>query len=79
MTTPLGDLLSRKNYEEPPEIKLIKEFVQSAIGVIPRVKITPETYILTLPSAAGAGALRAHLFKLQQELGGNKRILIRIG
>jgi hypothetical protein len=79
MATPLGDLLSRRNYEEPPEIKLIKDFVQSAVGITPRVKITPETYVLSLPSAAAAGALRAHLFKLQQELGGNKRILIRIG
>lgn len=79
MAQQLGDLLKDKSYGEPPEIKLIKDFVQTEIGLIPQVKITENAYLITVPYAAAAGILRASLFKLQKELGDEKRLLIRIG
>lgn len=79
MTQQIGDLLNLKNYGEPPEIRQIKEFVKQEIGLTPKVSITTETYIVRVPSAAAAGALRSSLFKLQKQLGTKKRVLIRIG
>lgn len=75
----LGDLLAGKNYREPPEIRQIKDFVQSEIGLTPRVTINTESYIIQVPSAAAAGTLRSSLFKLQSQLETKKRLLIRIG
>lgn len=79
MAQQIGDLLSGKNYGEPPEIKLIKEFVKEEIGFIPKVSITAETYIISVSSAAAAGTLRSSLFKLKKLLGTKKRVTIRIG
>lgn len=75
----LADLLADKNFQEPPEIKQIKEFVQSEIGLTPRVSVNTNSYTIKVPSAAAAGTLRSSLFKLQDQLGADKRLLIRIG
>lgn len=79
MTQKLGDLLTERNYSEPPDISLIKEFVYKSIGVQPKVSITAESYIVSVPSAAAAGSLRSHVFKLKKQLDSPRRILIRIG
>lgn len=79
MAQKIGDLLGSKNYREPPEIKLIKEFVVAQIGITPKVTLTTESYVIRVPSAAAAGALRASLFKLQKQLQTKNRVLIRIG
>lgn len=79
MTPLLGDVLSSRNYREPPEIQQIKDFVQNAIGITPSVSITPESYVVQVPSAAAAGALRGHIYQLQKELDAKRRVIIRIG
>ena len=79
MSQNIGDLLSSRNFSEPPEIQLIKKFVHDRLGITPKVSITSDTYVVTLPSAAAAGTLRSHIYKLQKELETKKRILIRIG
>lgn len=79
MSKSLADLLADKNYQEPPEIRQIKDFVEAEIGLRPRVDIKTDSYIIKVPSAAAAGALRASLFKLKNQLGIDKRLLIRIG
>ncbi len=79
MSQLLGDLLGGRNFSEPPEIRQIKDFVQAQIGITPAVSINSETYIVTVSSAGAAGALRAKLFQLQNELDGKRRVIIRIG
>lgn len=79
MSQRIGDLLRDKGYVEPPEIKQIKEFVKQEIGLMPKVSITKESYVITVTSAAAAGALRSSLFKLQKKIENNKRLIIRIG
>ena len=79
MTQSLGDLLSNKSFDEPAEIREIKQFVQTEIGVVAKVSIRTEAYVVTVTSAAAAGALRSCIYKLQKQLGDKKRILIRIG
>jgi hypothetical protein len=79
MSQLLGDVLSSRNYGEPPEIRQIKEFVQTELGLTPAVSITSENYVVRLNSAAAAGALRSKLFHLQKQLNTSKRVVIRIG
>lgn len=79
MSSSLQDIMKGRNYGEPPEVKIIKDFVMSVIGVTPRVSVRNESFIITLPSAAAAGSLRVHVFRLQSKVGMNKRIILRIG
>jgi hypothetical protein len=79
MSKSLADLLADKNYQEPPEVRQIKEFVEAEIGLKPGVDINTDSYIIKVPSAAAAGALRSNLFKLKEQLDTEKRLLIRIG
>lgn len=78
MTNSIGDILSDKNFAEPPEIRQIKKFVQDTIGMTPAVSVTTDAFIVSVPSAAGAGALRPHMNKLSNQLKSDKRIILRI-
>lgn len=78
MTNSIGDILSDKNFAEPPEIRQIKKFVQDTIGLSAAVSVTTDAFIVSVPSAAGAGALRPHINKLQNQLKSEKRIILRI-
>lgn len=79
MSQQLGDVLTGRNYGEPPEIRQIKAFVLTEIGITPSVSVNSETFVIRVPSAAAAGALRTRLFKLQKQVEGKRRIVIRIG
>lgn len=79
MSQSMSDLLGKRNFSEPPEIKQIKDFVQAEIGIIPKVDINTESFVIRVTSAAAAGALRIKLFKLQEQLDSKKRVVIRIG
>lgn len=78
MTQSIADMLATRDFSEPPEIKQIKEFVQAAIGITPSVSIKSDAYIVSVSSAAAAGALRGSVHRLQEELGDDKRVVIRI-
>lgn len=79
MSSSLSDILGKRQYSEPPEIQIIKQFVVSAFGHSPQVKMTEHSIIITLPSAALAGALRPRLHELQELMRTKKRLSIRIG
>lgn len=79
MSQAIGDVLQNRNYSEPPEIRQIKEFVLAEIGISPSVSVNSETFVIKIPTAAAAGALRTKLFRLQKQLGGKRRVIIRIG
>lgn len=79
MTQHLGDLLSSKGFQEPPEISQIKEFVKAELNIEPRVSITQDLLIVQVPGAAAAGVLRTKLPALQALLATKQRIVIRIG
>ena len=79
MSQAMGDILSKRDYAEPPEVQQIRDFVEKAIGITPRITITTESYLIQVTSAAAAGALRMQLFRLQKELDTKRRLVIRIG
>lgn len=78
MSQLLGDILNGRSYSEPPEIRQIKAYVHKAINIMPEVSITTAGFVVQVPSAAAAGALRGHVYQLQKELETKKRIIIRI-
>jgi hypothetical protein len=74
----IGELLDKSRFAEPPEIKLIKDFVLSQFKTEVSVTIHPRTITIGVQSAALAGALRMHLHELQQLCETDKRLVIRI-
>jgi len=78
MTDSLGDLLADKGLQEPPEIKIIKDYVQDQFKVDVHVAVGPKQILILVPSAALAGALRMQLHQLQQLCQTDKKLVIRI-
>jgi hypothetical protein len=84
MSKSVADILGSRKYDEPPELIVIRDFVRSMFDEVPKLKVTTNTIIITVSSAALAGALRPHLHKLQDKINSlsnekQKRLLIRIG
>jgi len=78
MTDSLGDLLTGKRLEEPPEIKIIKDYVRQQLKTEVNVAVGPRQISILVTNAALAGALRMHLHQLQQLCQTDKRLVIRI-
>lgn len=74
----LQSILQGKIPQEAPEIGIIKRFVFDQYKVTPKVAIRDKQYIISVPSAALAGALRPHLLEIQQLCGAQNKILLRI-
>jgi len=78
MTDAIGDLLPRRRFEEPPEVKLIKDFVLQKFQQPVGVTVQPHQIVVEVKSAALAGALRTYMYELQQLCQTDKRLLLRI-
>ncbi|MEI7682878.1 MAG: hypothetical protein WCJ24_01085 [Candidatus Saccharibacteria bacterium] len=79
MTHALSDILADRFEEEPGEIKAIKTYVRDNFGENIAIAVRDKQLIITTQSAALAGALRPHLYKLQKLSGDDMRLTIRIG
>jgi hypothetical protein len=75
----LGDILRRRDLDEPPEVRAIKEYVQRYYEKDVKVIMQPHTIIVSARSAALIGSLRMNLPKLQEAAATDKRIMLRIG
>jgi hypothetical protein len=79
MTHALGDLLPKDRFEEPPEVQIIKDFIQTTFQQPARITVQPALIVIWVRGAALAGALRPELYRLQQLCQTEKRLVIRIG
>lgn len=79
MAQKLADILADRFDDEPPEVKVIKQYVQDNLDFAVAVAIRDQLIIITTRSSALAGALRPHLYKIKQISGTDKRLTIRIG
>lgn len=77
-TSSISQILGGRHHEQPPEIELIKKFVNQKIKLVPTVVISQHAFTICLPNAGAAGSLRPHLYELETLLGQKKRLLIRI-
>lgn len=78
MTDSIGDLLPRRKYDEPPEVKVIKDFVQEKFKQPVMVVVQPSTILIHVKGAALAGALRFHIHELQELCQTEKHLVIKI-
>ncbi len=74
----IGDLLDSSKFAEPPEIKVIKDYVQDQFKSEVSVAVGPKQIVIMVASSALAGALRMHLHQLQRLCETDKRLVIRI-
>jgi hypothetical protein len=78
MSDSIGDLLGKREFEEPPEVKIIKDFVRKRFDVGVTVSLQQHQIIIGVSSSALAGALREHLHELQGLIASSKRLVIHI-
>lgn len=78
MAHSLTDLLSRKDFDEPPEIQSIKAYVITVFQADIEVMVRERDIVLITSSAPLANNLRLHLADLRDVAGTNKKIVIRI-
>lgn len=80
MSNSLGDLLAKRDFDEPAEIRAIKNYVRRYYNDAEvKVTIQPHTIVIAARSAALIGSLRLNLPKLEKAAATDKRILLRIG
>lgn len=75
----LSDILQRKDFDEPPEVRAIKEYVRRYYDADIKVTLQPHALVVSARSAALIGSLRLNLPKLQKAANTDKRITLRIG
>lgn len=78
MTYSLADLLGKRDFEEPPEVVTIKNYVRDKYRVEVGVMVQPNQIIINTPGAALAGSLRMDLHRLKGILETERRLVIRI-
>ena len=75
----LADILQRKDFDEPPEVRAIKDYVRRYYDADVKVTLQPHAIVVSARSAALIGSLRLNLPKLQNAASTDKRIMLRIG
>jgi hypothetical protein len=75
----LEELLKNRSFNEPYEIKIIKEFIKSNFDDDCLVKISKLKINIVVPNSALAGALKEKLITLKNLLNTQKEISISIG
>lgn len=79
MSESLSDLLASRKKPDPPEIAIIKNFIQDAFQENCEVLLQQHQIVISVRGAALAGALRPKLPQLQAQLNQpNRRLIIRI-
>lgn len=75
----LTDILSNRNFDEPPEIASIKKFVHDNFQAEVGVSVRNNDLVITVPGASLASSLRLRLPELKRRCQIDKRLVIRIG
>jgi hypothetical protein len=75
----LYELLAGKNFDEPPEIAAIKDFIRQNYNAEATVQLRERDILVVVPSAGLASRLRFDMPKLKKVANSEKRIVLRIG
>lgn len=78
MSESIGDLLAKKDLNEPDEVKVIKLFLQEHYRATCQVSVTQRQIVINVKGASLAGAIRMRLHELQTLCQTDKRLVIRI-
>ena len=79
MSNSLGDLIAKRQPEEPAEVQVIKQFMLDNYQVAAGVAVRDSQIIIQVASSALAGTLRMRLHELKELCATDKRLIIRIG
>lgn len=75
----LQDILAKRFTGEPPEIRIIKDYIREKFDEQVGVAVQTREIIITVRSASLAGALRAHLRDILEQCNiTDKRLILRI-
>jgi hypothetical protein len=74
----LADILRQRRFSEPPEIAVIKSYVQEHFQSSVTISMQPDKIIITSSSAALINTLRLHQADLAEACGVTKTIVFRI-
>jgi len=75
----LSNILSRKDFDVPPEVRAIKAYVRRYYDADVSVTVQTHAIVVSARSAALIGSLRLNLPKLEEAAASDKRIILRIG
>lgn len=75
----LQDLLAKRMPQEPPEIGIVKAFVQARFAEPVNVSVNERAIVVTVGSASLAGALRSCTPEILRQCQTDKRLVLRIG
>ncbi|HVV66787.1 MAG TPA: hypothetical protein VHB72_01795 [Candidatus Saccharimonadales bacterium] len=75
----LDNILSRKDFDEPPEISSIKKYVEDNYKVAVSVQVRDRDIVIHVPSAALANTLRLRIPEIKRRCQTDKRLTFRIG
>ena len=75
----IADILSRKDFDMPPEVLAIKEYVRRHYDAEVTVTMGKRDIVVSAHSAALIGTLRLNSAKLQAEAHTDKQIRFRSG
>jgi hypothetical protein len=78
MSNSLADLLANKNFDEPTEMLVIKQFVTDTFQEDVEVLVRDKDIIVTTSSSALANSLRLKITELRRITQTKKRIVFRI-
>jgi len=71
--------MGNKDFGVPPEVAEIKAYVDRHFKSDVNITVQERAIVITTRSAALAGSLRPHLYKLKEQLKTDKKLIIRIG
>lgn len=74
----LHNILSSKDFDEPPEMKAIKKYVQDEFQTAVSVQVRDKDIVVTVPNAALAGTLRLRGPEIKRRCQLDKRLTFRI-
>ena len=75
----LYDLLAGKNFDEPPEIAAIKDYIRQNYKAEATVSLRERDILVIVPGAGLASRLRFDMPKIKKAAKTEKRIVLRIG
>ena len=78
MADSIGDLLQKKQFDEPDELLIIREFLRENYQVTCQLTVQTRQIVIAVKGASLAGAVRMRLHELQALCQTDKRLVLRI-
>lgn len=75
----LFNLLSKKDFDQPPEVEAIKQYIRNEFNAEVEVTMREKEILIAGASAALVGSLRLHGPRIKKAAQTNKRLMFRIG